>query len=93
MRDYVEYEEQFWRPEEEEENEERSTRGGTAKWLLLGIGVGAGVALLLARKNGWDVPGSIARGCRQTLNGISRGTQELRRHGSNLINFNRTQAG
>ena len=89
MRDYVEYEEQFWRPVESEES---STRGGTTKWLLLGLGVGAGVALLLAHKNGWDVRGSIARGCRQTLNGISRGTQELRRHGSNLLSFNRTQA-
>jgi hypothetical protein len=25
--------------------------------------------------------------------GISRGTQELREHGSNLLNFNRHQAG
>jgi hypothetical protein len=93
MKDYVEYEEQYWRPEESEEELKRSSSGSTVKWLLLGLGVGAGVALLLARKNNWDLPGSIARGCRQTLNGISRGTQELRRHGSNLLNFNRTQAG
>ena len=90
MRGYVEYEEQFWSPEEDAE---RRTRGRTIKWLLVGIGVGAGVALLLARRNGWDLPGSIARGSRQTFNGISRGTQELRRHGSNLLSFNRTQAG
>lgn len=89
MRNYVEYEEQFWRPGESKEIE----RGGTVKWLLLGLGVGVGVALLLAHKNGWDLRGSIARGCRQTFDGISRGTQELRRHGSNILNFNRTQAG
>jgi hypothetical protein len=97
MKNYVEYEEQYWRPEETpEESEESLNRGsssGTIKWLLLGLGVGAGVVLLLAHKNGWDIRGSIARGCRQTLNGISRGTQELRRHGSNLLSFNRTQTG
>lgn len=62
MRDYVEYEEQFWRPKESEESLKGSSSSGTIKWLLLGMGVGAGVALLLAHRNGWDLPGSIARG-------------------------------
>jgi hypothetical protein len=32
---------------------------------------------------------SIARGCRNTLDGISRGAEKLRQRGSNLLSFRR----
>ena len=62
-------------------------------WLLVGVGVGAGVALLLTPTNGREVCSSIARGYRRTIEGISRGRQELRQRGSNLISFNRRRSG
>jgi hypothetical protein len=98
MREYTQFKEQFkeqyWRPE-------RSSNGrvtaSTVSWLLIGIGLGAGAALLLAPLTGRELRGAIAHGCRRTLTGIgggiSRGTQELRQRGSNLLNFNRHHAG
>jgi hypothetical protein len=51
----------------------------------------------MAPLTGRELRGAIAHGCRRTLNGISggisRGTQELRQRGSNLLNFNRHHAG
>lgn len=103
MREYAhfkeQFEEQYWRPE-------RSSNGRPAAsavgWVLIGIGLGAGAALLLAPLTGCELRGAIAHGCRRTLTGIgggiSRGTQELRQRGSNLLgsnllNFNRHHAG
>jgi gas vesicle protein len=95
MRDYteIEYEEQYWRPE----RDSGSNLASGIKWLLIGAGIGAGVGLLLAPASGSDLRSAIAHGCRRVLSGIgsgiSRGTQELREHGSNLLNFSRHQAG
>jgi gas vesicle protein len=97
MRDYTEYEEQYWRPER---NSGRNL-ASEIKWLLIGAGIGAGAALLLAPVAGSDLRIAIAHGCRRALRGIatsigggiSRGTQELREHGSNLLNFSRHQTG
>ena len=93
MRDYTEYEEQYWRPE----RRSGSNLASGIKWLMIGAGIGAGVALLVTPIRGSDLRGAIAHGCRRTLEGISggisRGTQELRQHGSNLLNFNRHYAG
>ena len=93
MREYARYEEQEWRPERSSTD---YVTGNAFVWLLVGIGVGAGAALLLTPKSGSDLRNAIARGCRRTFNGISdgisRGTQELRAHGSNLLNFNRSRS-
>jgi gas vesicle protein len=70
-----------------------SGAGPAIAWFLVGIGVGAGAALLLAPTSGRELRDSIGRGCRRTLEGISRGTQELRQRGSNLLNFARTRSG
>jgi gas vesicle protein len=65
-------------------------------WLLAGIAIGAGAALLLAPSSGRELRNAIVGGCRRTLegvrDGISRGTQQLRERGSNLLSFNRYRA-
>jgi gas vesicle protein len=65
-------------------------------WLLAGIAVGAGVALLVAPGSGRELRSAIAGGYRRTWDGvrsgISRGTRELRERGSNLLSFNRYRA-
>ncbi|HEY4677084.1 MAG TPA: YtxH domain-containing protein [Candidatus Angelobacter sp.] len=65
-------------------------------WLLAGIAIGAGAALLLAPSSGRELRNAIAGGCRRTLEGIrggiSRGTRQLRQRGSNLLSFNRYRA-
>jgi len=61
-------------------------------WLLIGLGIGAGAALLLAPTSGRELRSTIFRGCRSALNGISRGTQQLRARGSNLVDFRRSSS-
>jgi len=85
MREYSRYEEPKW-------PERISTAppvGNTIAWLLAGIGIGAGVALLLAPSSGREVRNSIARGCRSTFDGIGRGAEKLRQRGANLLSFRR----
>jgi hypothetical protein len=97
MREYAHFEEQFkeqyWRPERGSNGRVAASAAG---WMLIGIGIGAGAAFLLAPLTGRELRSAIAHGCRRTLNGISggisRGTQELRQHGPNLLNFNRHHA-
>jgi hypothetical protein len=45
--------------------------------------------LLLTPSTGRELRSAIAFGYRKTINGVSRGTQQLRQHGSNLISFTR----
>jgi len=87
--EYSRYQEPDWRPE----YSARSGSGSAIAPLLLGIGIGAGLALLLAPTSGREFRSAIGRGCRRTLEGISRGTRELRARGSNLFNFTRTRSG
>lgn len=73
--------------------EDNATQTSSAiTWLLVGIGIGAGMALLLAPTSGRELRGTIGRGFGRTLSGLSRGTQQLRRRGSNLLNFNRSRS-
>ena len=72
----------------------RETSGGTGvgtaiTFLLIGVGVGAAAALLFTPVSGSALRGSISRGYRSTLDGISQGTQRLRERGSNLLGINR----
>jgi gas vesicle protein len=85
MREYSRYEEPKW----PEKISAAPPVGNTIVWLLAGIGIGAGVALLLAPSSGREVRDSIARGCRSTFDGISRGAEKLRQRGSNLLSFRR----
>ena len=63
--------------------------GSSFVWLLVGIGIGASVALLLTPSTGRELRSSLAHGFRRTIDGVSRGTQQLRRHGSNVVRFPR----
>ena len=86
MREYARYVGPGWEMEREPERNQSSNAVG---WLLLGIGIGASVALLLTPSTGRELRSALAFGYRRTLSGVSRGTQQLRQHGSNLINFTR----
>jgi gas vesicle protein len=68
---------------------EKTVSVNSLVWLLLGMGIGAGAALLLTPANGREVRSALAHGYRRTLDGVSRGTRQLRQHGSNLISFSR----
>jgi len=57
------------------------------------MGMGGGAALLFAPTSGRELRNAIGHGCRSTLAGISRGTQELRQRGANLLNFRRWSSG
>lgn len=84
MREYARYEGPWW---EMEKGSERNQTSNAVGWFLLGIGIGAAAALLLTPSTGRELRNALAFGYRRTLDGVSRGTQQLRRHGSNLINF------
>ncbi|MGZ4830945.1 MAG: YtxH domain-containing protein [Candidatus Angelobacter sp.] len=86
MTEYARYEEQTFEPEKISEG---TTTGSSFVWLLVGIGIGAGAALLLTPSTGRELRSALAHGYRRTIDGVSRGTQQLRRHGSNLISFTR----
>ena len=57
------------------------------KFLVLGMGIGAAVALLFAPMSGADCREAIRKGYRSTLDGISEQTRNLREKGSNLLGF------
>ena len=88
MREYARYEGQPYWPEKIGMN-----TGSSFVWLLVGIGIGAGVALLLTPSTGRELRSALAHGYRRTMNGVSRGTQQLRQHGSNLVSFKRRTPG
>lgn len=89
MREYARYDGPGW---ESEQGSERNQSSNAVGWLLLGIGIGASIALLLTPSTGRELRSAIAFGYRRTINGVSRGTQQLRRHGSNLISFTRRRS-
>ncbi|HEY6972487.1 MAG TPA: YtxH domain-containing protein [Candidatus Angelobacter sp.] len=63
--------------------------GRAIAFLLIGMGIGAAAALLLAPMSGADCREAIRRGYRSTLDSISEQTRNLRERGSNLLGFNR----
>jgi len=89
MREYARYVGPGWEIERDREQNQSFNAVG---WLLLGIGIGASLALLLAPSTGRELRSALASGYRRTLNGVSRGTQQLRQHGSNLISFTRRRS-
>lgn len=90
MRKTARYEEQDSQPPVQVR---REGMGTAITWLLVGLGIGAGVALLLTPSTGRELRSAVARGYRAALEGVSRGTQELRRRRSNLLNFKRRHSG
>jgi hypothetical protein len=54
-------------------------------WFIAGVGIGSGVALLLAPKEGEEIRHAISRGCRKTLKGIGRHTEGLRDDAEDLL--------
>lgn len=89
MKEYARYVGPGWEMEPRSEQDQSSNPLG---WLLLGIGIGATIALLLTPSNGRELRHALASGYRRTVDGVSRGTQQLRRHGSNLISFTRRRS-
>ncbi len=54
-------------------------------FLIAGIGIGSGVALLLAPGSGEEVRHAIGRGYRKTVKNIARHTEELRDRAEDLL--------
>jgi gas vesicle protein len=72
--------------------QEQSSAAGAGRlitFLLIGAGIGAGVALLLAPKSGEDLRDTITRRYRSTVDHVSARTRDLRERGSNLLGFTR----
>lgn len=81
--------------ESTEQNIELSDRGSAAtavKFLLIGVGIGAAVALLVTPMSGRELRNSIGQGCRTALDSLTERTRNLRDRGSNLLGFNRGTA-
>ena len=57
------------------------------KFLLIGAGIGAALALLFAPMSGRELRDTIRQGCRNAFDGITEQTRTLRVHGSNLLGF------
>lgn len=91
MQEYARYGGPGW---DLERGPEQNRTSNAVGWLLLGLGIGIGatVALLLTPSAGRELRRALASGYRRTANGVSRGTQQLRRHGSNLIGFTRRRS-
>lgn len=66
--------------------------GSALKFLLLGMGIGAAVALLFAPMKGSELRNTIQRTCSNAFDGISEQTRNLRDRGSNLLGFSRRRA-
>lgn len=54
-------------------------------WLLAGIGIGSGAALLLAPSSGEEMRYAIGRTCRKAVRRIGRRTEELRDRAEELV--------
>lgn len=63
--------------------------GSMITFLLIGAGIGAAVALLLAPNSGADLRDGISRRFRRTVDNVSARTRDLRERGSNLLGFTR----
>jgi gas vesicle protein len=87
MTKYESYEHKKVPPEKSSQN---TITGSPIVWLLFGVGIGVGAALLLIPSTGRDLRNALARGYRRAIDGISRSTHQLRRRRSNLISFRRS---
>ncbi len=67
------------------EFEDARARARDIAFLVAGVGIGAGVALLLAPNTGEEVRHAIGRGYRKTVKRIGRRTQDLRDRAEDLL--------
>jgi gas vesicle protein len=58
-------------------------------FLISGIGIGSGIALLLAPSSGEDLRYAIGRGCRRTAKQLGRRTDELRDRAEDFLDHAR----
>jgi hypothetical protein len=63
--------------------------GTIVTFLLVGLGIGAALALLFTPKSGSELRSAIGRGYRSSVHGVTERTRALRERGSNLLGFNR----
>jgi len=71
---------------------ERGGAGNAVKFLLIGAGIGAAVALLVTPMSGRECRETTRKGYRNALDSISEQTRNLRERGSNLLRFGRKKA-
>jgi len=79
-----------------QQSQESSGRSGSAdavKYMLIGMGIGAVVALLLAPASGSEIRNAVRRRFRNTVDGLNYRAQHLKRQGSNLLGFRRRSNG
>jgi YtxH-like protein len=81
----------MWGNNRQHERETRSAefenhrRGRDLAFLLAGIGIGSGVALLLAPDSGEEIRHAIGRRYHKTVKRISRHTEDLRERAEDLL--------
>ncbi len=63
--------------------------GTTMAFVMVGMGIGAVLALLFTPRSGQELRSSIGRGYRRTVDGVTERTRDLRERGSNLLGFTR----
>lgn len=69
----------------EDSDLETHTTARDIAFLIAGLGIGAGLALLLAPASGEDVRYALRRGYRKTIKGLGRQTQGLRDRAEDLL--------
>jgi hypothetical protein len=75
------------RPEDDELSSAGRADRGVGRGIILvlaGIGIGAGLALLLTPRRGAEVRDAIGRGYRKTVEGLSESAQDLRERAQDL---------
>ena len=86
MNEYDRYEDYT---QQSQESSGRSSSADAVKYMLIGMGIGAVVALLLAPASGSEIRNAVRRRFRSTVDGLNDRAQHLKRQGSNLLGFSR----
>ena len=79
-----------------QQSQESSSKSGSAdvvKYMLIGMGIGAVIALLLAPASGTEIRSAVRRRFRSTVDGLNDRAQHLKQQGSNLLGFRRHSNG
>jgi gas vesicle protein len=79
--------------QQSQESSGKSNSADAVKYMLIGMGIGAVVALLLAPASGSEIRNAVRRRFRSTVDGLNDRAQHLKRQGSNLLGFSRRSNG